>query len=89
MKITYTSSPITNPSLANLRQWVINVQESRGVIDTMEELARCLEFWRSKDTSTEAGKVEVVLFSSDCILIKDQSLGEFIQVDQEKEACHV
>jgi len=88
MKITYTSSQVTNPALASLRQWVINVQESRGVIDNMEELARCLEFWRTKDKTSEADKVEVVLFSSDCILIKDQSRGEYIQVDLAKEVSH-
>jgi hypothetical protein len=88
MKITYTSSPITNPALANLRQWVINIQDSTGIFKSIEEIARVLELWRSKDRAPEAQQVEVVLFSSDCILIKDQSRGEYVQVDQAKEVSH-
>jgi len=89
MKITYTSSPITNPSLANLRQWVINIQDSTGIFKSMEEIARVLELWRSKDGAPEAKEVEVVLFSTDSILIKDQSRGEYVQVDIAKEVSHV
>jgi|GEM_PF-3320665 len=92
MKITYTSSQITNPVLAHLRQWVINVQEyiyeDDGVIDDMKELARLLEFWRSQYLRPETKDVEVVLFSSDSILIKDQRRGEYIQVDKVKEVIH-
>lgn len=90
MKITYTTSPLSNPIMHNMQQWVANCQEFvlDDEISSMEELARMLEFWRSAYLTSEAEQIEVVLFSSECILIKDQSRGEYIQVDKVKEVSH-
>lgn len=92
MKITYTASQITNPILAHLRQWVINCQEfildDEEVIDDMKELARLLEFWRSKYNTAEASDIEVMLFSDCSILIKDVRRAEYIRVDRLEEEVH-
>lgn len=84
------SGNITNPTLQHLADWIEAVNEfltDEPVLQTMDEMARQLEYWRSEfcrydtDPSTHWGDlVTVVTYGEDVILISDQRSKEFIKI---------
>lgn len=101
MKTTVESSgEITNPTLKHLADWIEAVNEfltDEPVLETVDEMAKQLEYWRSEFcrydnelTSHWGDLVTVATFGEEVILVSDQRSGEFIKLTKAgKEASNV
>jgi hypothetical protein len=85
------TNTINNPTLKHLIEWVDAVNESITeedmVLNTMDDLAMHLEWWRSEfcnpkiDVKEHQGDfVTVAIYGDELILVSDQCSGEYFKV---------
>lgn len=94
MKIRYTSSDLSNPTMIAMLEWVKHckayIEEEDHIFNSFEELARQFEFWRMQHRPKDIrfrDAVKVTLYRDDEILISDEIKGEFINIT--KDPYHV
>lgn len=87
MKINYTCSALSNPTMVAMLGWVEQCYEyltdNDGVFDSMEGLGKQLEYWRrthQPDDVRYREAVEIRLFGEETLLISDKIKGEYIQL---------
>lgn len=94
MKIRYSASDLSNPTMIVMLEWVKQckqyIEEEDQVFENFEELARQLEYWRMQHRPKDLrcrDAVQIQLFGDEEILISDQIRAEFITIT--KASTHV
>lgn len=90
MKIRYTSSDLSNPTMIAMMHWVRQckefIEEEDHIFEDLKDLATKLEEWRilhkPKDIRCRDA-VKIILFKDQEIMIQDSIRAEFIKITKE------